>query len=174
MAIDGKDKKAIHVQLLNILIKRLPRVVSNPIDTHIDYILLISQNEKNSLSVAWLNMRTTSSLESFNAVLKRSIAKSFNLFKFVARLKYHECRKAERMNNLSHDDLSELHYARRKKKDEEREKKIQKVSAMLHDGQITIGEFLKIMVTDEESMYKFGHMTYIIYYKKRIWLFIFR
>lgn len=98
-------------------------------------------------------MRTTSSLESFNAVLKRSIVRRFNFFKFVTRIKFHECRKAERMHNLLHDKLSELHYLRRKKNDQEREAKIQKVTLMLTEGRITIKEFLQMMTNEVESNY---------------------
>lgn len=103
-------------------------------------------------------MRTTSSLEAFNAVLKRSIAQRFNFFKFVARLKFHECRKAERMHNLVHDALSELHYARRKIKDQEREVKIQKVTMMLTEGKLTIMEFLQAMSNEDESMLEYKIM----------------
>lgn len=96
-------------------------------------------------------MRTTSSLEAFNAVLKRSIVQRFNLFKFITRLKFHECRKSERMHNLANDDLTELHYARRKKNDQDREAKIAQVTMMLKEKTVTVKQFLQIMASDDES-----------------------
>lgn len=95
-------------------------------------------------------MRTTSSLESFNAVLSRSIYKRFNFFKFIVKLKFHDARKSERMHNLAHDVLAETQYERRKAKDKDREKKIANVTEMLKNKEISIGRFLRVMATDDE------------------------
>lgn len=109
------------------------------------------QNEKHSLSVAFLNMRTTSSLEAFNAVLKRSIVQRFNFFKFISRIKFHECRKSERMYNLANENVIESHYVRRKRNDQDREAKIARVTLMLTKKTITFKQFLQIISTEDES-----------------------
>lgn len=110
------------------------------------------QNQKHSLSVANLNMRTTSSLESFNAVLNRSIAKKANFFKFVEGLKLHESRKADDMHNRTHDNLPEEHFERRHLRDREREEKIRSHTILLESGVISTADFLQAMV-DETSTY---------------------
>lgn len=67
-------------------------------------------------------MRTTSSLESLNAVLKRMFPMHPNLFKFMERLQYHEFGKQTEMNillqRISENDDSQLKILRYRKRDE--------------------------------------------------------
>lgn len=67
-------------------------------------------------------MRTTSSLESLNAVLKRMFPNHPNLFKFMERLQYHEFGKQIDMNILvqanSESDDPQLKIPRYRKRDE--------------------------------------------------------
>lgn len=109
------------------------------------------QNQKNSISVANLNMRTTSSLESFNAVLNRSIAKKANFFKFLERLKLHESRKADDMHSRAHHTLPEKHFKRRHLRDQERENKIRSLTTLLESGAISTGDFLQAMANESST-----------------------
>lgn len=106
-------------------------------------------------------MRTTSSLEAFNAVLKRSIVQRFNFFKFISRIRFHECRKSERMHNLANDNVTESHYVRRKRNDQDREAKIARVTMMLTKNMITVKQFLQIISTEDESKCFPLHLTRI-------------
>lgn len=100
------------------------------------------QNAKNSLSVIDLNMRTTSSLESFNAYLNRTIEKRGNFFKFVVNLKIHESRKADTMYSLVHDEVPDAQYQRRKLRDRQRDAKVEMNRVLLRDGKISVAGFL--------------------------------
>lgn len=97
-------------------------------------------------------MRTTSSLESFNAYLNRTIPKRGNLFKFMSRLKYHECRKADRMHNLVHNFVPQKQFERKTLKDRLREAKIEKATDLLSKG-ASIGDFLNALANEENSTY---------------------
>lgn len=117
-------------------------------------ILFDVQDARNSLSVTNLNMRTTSSLESFNAILNRSIAKNAHFFKFLLRLRIHESRKTDEMHYMAHHILPDSQFERRKQRDRERENKIQFFSAKLLSGRFTTAEFLLAMAADENGMQK--------------------
>lgn len=58
---------------------------------------LLLQNSKDSISVAELNMRTTSSLESINSQMGRSFPKHGHVWQFIEQLKYHEYSKSRDM-----------------------------------------------------------------------------
>lgn len=90
-------------------------------------------------------MRTTSSLESFNAYLNKTIAKRANFFKFVANLKLHESRKADTMSNLATDVLPDAQYTRRKVRDQQRDAKIKLHTALLCQCKISVVDFLDAM-----------------------------
>lgn len=83
-------------------------------------------------------MRTTSSVESFNHVLNQSISKRPNFFKFVQMLRFVESQKTDEMFDLANNTIP-AHLERRKKRDQEREKKIR---ALTQD--------LKRRMTDEK------------------------
>lgn len=109
-----------------------------------------NQDEVNSLSVANVNMRTTSSLESFNSALNRSIPKKANFFTFVQRLKLHESRKADQMSNIINDKLPQNHFERKHYCDRKREEKIRLHSERLYNGQTNTCGFLAA-ITDESG-----------------------
>lgn len=68
-------------------------------------ILKSTKNEQTSLSVAYLNMRTTSSVEGFNSFLNRSVRLRDHFFKFVESLRLHESRKTDELFNIIHDKV---------------------------------------------------------------------
>lgn len=99
-------------------------------------------------------MRTTSSLESFNAVLNKSIAKRANLFKFVPRLRLHASRKEDEMIQLAKGLLRPDQFKRRKEKDQMREEKIQYLTAKYLNGKITeqkVKNFLREISADKNG-----------------------
>lgn len=98
-------------------------------------------------------MRTTSSVESFNAVLLRSIAKRPHFFKFLSRMKYHESRKADEFINLAHTNVTASQFERRKMKDKLREKKIKDLTEMLNKNGIDAHDFLELMVKEDDCMF---------------------
>lgn len=98
-------------------------------------------------------MRTTSSIESFNSVLNRSIAKRPHFFKFIERLKFHESRKADNFINLAEDPIKESQYQPRHMKDRLRHNKITELTDMLKNNRIDVERFLEMMANEENCMY---------------------
>lgn len=96
-------------------------------------------------------MRTTSSLEGFNAVLNRTIAKHPNFYKFIERLRIHESQRADEMIALVQDPLSEKHFEPRHQKDKNRDEKIKHYTALLCSQHITIADFLNAMVSFDDG-----------------------
>lgn len=96
-------------------------------------------------------MRTTSSLESFNSKLNRSIAKKSNYYRFFERLRIHESRSADRMHNLSTDLLPDTHFDPKHKYYQERAIKIKANTSLLCKGKMTVAEFLYEMTVDEDE-----------------------
>lgn len=96
-------------------------------------------------------MRTTSSLESFNAVLNRSIAKRPNFYKFVERLKLHESRAADQMYNAVHglQKCLEPHH----EKDRQRAEKIKHFTKLICNRKLTPQEFLNAMAQKDRMYY---------------------
>lgn len=88
-------------------------------------------------------MRTTSSLESLNSQLGRSFKKKGHIWKFIEQLKYHEFSKAYDMLKLTESTakISE----RKRKKDIERQRKIEFFTNLLKEGVIDAGAFLEAM-----------------------------
>lgn len=104
------------------------------------------QNEKNTLSVFGLSMRTTSPLESFNSVIGRSFPKHPNIFRFIDYMKMHESNIVLKMRSLLECDVPNVS---QRKRDLERDAKITKATKMLGEKQIAVEEFLEIVSTDE-------------------------
>lgn len=122
-----------------------------------NYILTfayLKQNEKNSLSVANLNFRSTGSLEGLNSVLNRSILKKPHFFRFVQCLRYHESRKANDMINLHNDDMPQSHFEPRHKKDRERNNKIKHYTDLLEKNAIDVEQFLEAMASGYDGVFK--------------------
>lgn len=104
------------------------------------------KNAKNCISVAGSNMRTISSVESLNSQLNRSFPKHGNIWKFVEQLKLHEFTKATEMAKLMHSNKkSPAQNQRKRKKDKEREAKIDFFMKMLDANEISPGIFLEAM-----------------------------
>lgn len=100
-------------------------------------------------------MRTTSSLESFNAYLNRSIAKRGHFFKFIVNLKMHESRKADTMSSLITDTVPDAQYQRRKIRDQKRDAKIKMNTDLLKNEKISVAGFLNAMSSEEFGMKQF-------------------
>lgn len=103
---------------------------------------LYSKNEKYGLSVANLNMRTISSLESINSHIGRSFPKHPNIFKFIDCLKQYEYTKTTKMRKLI-ENCPKKQMERKHKKDKEREKKIIHFSSLFRRKKIDLALFLE-------------------------------
>lgn len=97
-------------------------------------------------------MRTTSSVESFNALLNRSIVKSPEFFNLVLSLKIHETRIVDEMWYVSRSNPEPNDYfEKKKKKDQERDKKIRVLTKKLNEMELTTEEFMREMAKDENG-----------------------
>lgn len=105
---------------------------------------LYSKNQKNGLSVADLNMRTTSSLESINSHIGRSFPKHPNIFKFIDCLKQYEYTRSTKMRKLI-QNCPKRQMERKHNKDKEREKKIKHFTSLFRRKKINLGIFLEAM-----------------------------
>lgn len=119
-------------------------------------------------------MRTTSSPESNNSKLNRSIPKRANFFKFVDQLKVQESSRLTDFYNLANDNPHENSFERRRKRDQERDSKIKTQSDLLKENKISIKEFLEEMAKREIGI---AYYVYILisfpqfYYIFFSWLF---
>lgn len=102
------------------------------------------QNKEHNLSVAKLNMRTTSSIESLNSQLQRTFKRHGNIFKFVESLQLHEYSKVLDIKQL-HNSEPAKQMERRKNSDKERDAKIKYFSGKLEIREIDVTEFLEAM-----------------------------
>lgn len=102
------------------------------------------------MSVFELNMRTTSSLESLNSVLGRLIPHKPNIFKFVDGIRIHEFAKCEELLQL--DASEKARPARKRKRDQERDDRIKRVTQNLVDKRITTSMFLETFSVTENSL----------------------
>lgn len=97
-------------------------------------------------------MRTTSSVESFNAVLNRSIERHPEFFKLVLALQLHESRKADEMHYLATNNPSpDAHFKKKNKQDQERNEKITALTEKLNLGILSTEEFMWAMAKDENG-----------------------
>lgn len=94
-------------------------------------------------------MRTTSSFESFNSVLGRSIPKHPHIFKFMDYLKLHEFSKYCDMLDLLRPNIPAQQFKRKRKIDQERDNKIYFFTQKLKESKITPIEFLEAMAVKE-------------------------
>lgn len=108
----------------------------------------ISQNEKHSLSVFLLELRTTSSLESMHAVLAKQFPKHSNIFDFIANLRQYECTTADNIQGLVDLDGPSPYVH---EKDRLRDEKIKRLSHLLKNQTISTTEFLDEMSKDCEN-----------------------
>lgn len=105
------------------------------------YTYNILQNEKNTISVAGLDMRTTSVLEAMHSVIQRTFPQKTHIFKFIENLKLHEATKSTDLYRLSKGDQIQ----QKRAEDKERAQKIEKCTEDLERGTITVARFLDLM-----------------------------
>lgn len=103
------------------------------------------QNERNTISVADLRMRTTSSVEGINSVIQRHFPQKPDIFHFVENLKMHESIKSSDLHRL----FLKKRQVRKRKEDEEREERIQICSEHLKNGEISAMQFLKLLANQK-------------------------
>lgn len=96
-------------------------------------------------------MRTTSSLESMNAVLKRICPVHPHLFKFLDRLRFHEFSKSfEMLQAINSDSPTEKLERRRRLKCRQRMAKIKYLTKELKENkEMTAGLFLDAMANGD-------------------------
>lgn len=100
-------------------------------------------------------MRTTSSVESFNAVLNRSIDKHPDFFRLVMALKIHESRKTDHLFYTTHNDPKPDEFFEKKKiRDRERDKTIRGLTAKLNNDELNTEEFMHAMAKDENGKHE--------------------
>lgn len=132
------------------------------------------QNERNSLSVFGINMRTTSSLESLNATLKRWFPSHPHIYKFLECLKLFEFSKAlDMLEAVRTGAPTPEQLQRKKKKDQKREDKIKYLTDLLeYNGFMTAEQFLRLFAADvhdaEEVMQEEGGNTFILFFAELI------
>lgn len=85
-------------------------------------------------------MRTTSSVESMNAVMRRLFPSHPHIFKFIDRLQVHEYSKSTDLLEATKTDKVDI--KRRKKRDQRREEKINHFSDLLNSHEISAEGFL--------------------------------
>lgn len=108
------------------------------------------QNKKNPLSVNNVNMRTTSSLESFNSVLGRLFPRHPHLFRFIDRLRLIEFSKTLDLMDLIENELPDDQFQRRRLRDKKREEKIKYFTIQLQtDGDMSPADFLEAMANKD-------------------------
>lgn len=104
-------------------------------------------------------MRTTSSLESLNATLRRSFPMHPHIYKFMDRLKVHEYSKMMDMFEALRSNQPDVQLHRRKKKDQLRDEKIKQLTSQLKsDTNMSPSLFLREMASTgpEEESSKFS------------------
>lgn len=119
--------------------------------------LQIKQNKRNSISVAQLSMRTTSSLESMHSMLNRSLARKKHFFKFIECLRLHESRKAD----ILFSSLNGIPATRfqRNAKNQRRNEKIKHFTELLLKKKINAKEFLQAMADDCKLNLQYFHIS---------------
>lgn len=94
-------------------------------------------------------MRTTSSLESLNATLKRWFPSHPHIYKFLECLKLHEFSKSMDMLDAVKTEVSQKQLQRRKKKDQKREEKIKYLTELFQtDPTMSAERFLELFASD--------------------------
>lgn len=89
-------------------------------------------------------MRTTSSLECMNSVLRRMFPLHPHIFKFMDCLRYHEFGQQLRMFKLVKEEATKKQLDRKRKKDQKRNVKIKAYTdELLTNPLFSVGEFLK-------------------------------
>lgn len=95
-------------------------------------------------------MRTTSSVESLNSQLKLSFAKHGHIWSFIEQLRLFEFTKSVEMFKLISGKFSKNQLERKRKRDKERQDKIDYLTGTLTKNEISIEEFLEAMSADDK------------------------
>lgn len=109
------------------------------------------QNNRNPLSVFGATMRTTSSLESLNSVLRRSFPLHPRLFKFIDCLQWFEFSKSLDVLELFASNIPKDQRKGKRQRDQKREQKIQFCVQKLGsvDAEFDVGWFLDTMASED-------------------------
>lgn len=103
----------------------------------------------NPLSVHGANMRTTSSLESLNSQLNRTFGRAHpNIFEFIEHLKLHEAFKSNIMLAKT-TSVTKEQLEPRRKRDKERNLKIEFFTEKFANNEISVVEFLTAMANKD-------------------------
>lgn len=97
-------------------------------------------------------MRTTSSLESMNAAMRRSFPNHPHIYKFLDRLRLHEFSKFIDMLDAVQNDAPQTQFQRRKKRDKLRDEKIKCLTQKLKAGELSTKSFLTEMTKEKENV----------------------
>lgn len=100
------------------------------------------QNDKNTISVADLDMRTTSVLEAMHSVIQRTFPSKPHIYKFIDNLKLHEAKKATDLYRHSQGDIK---IQQIRAKDKKRAEKIKDCLEKLSKGCISVEKFLELI-----------------------------
>lgn len=100
------------------------------------------QNERNTISVAELDMRTTSVLEAMHSVIQRTFPTNPHIFKFIENLKLHEAKKSSDLYQTTqgNDRIQQI-----RAEDRERAQKIKECTEKLKDELISVAKFLDLV-----------------------------
>lgn len=106
------------------------------------------------LSVAGLTMRTTSSVESLNSVLGRSMPKHPNVFRFMDHLRLHEFAKYMDFKESLKPAAGEKQFERQRKDTKDRAKNIQSFTTKLELNEINVVEFMEGVSGTTDEMFE--------------------
>lgn len=122
--------------------------------TFIQSVFIIFKDKKNSISVANLNNRTTSPLESFHSAMNRSVPKHANFFVFIDGVKLFESKKSDELYNVIHAKPSANLNKAIRKEAQERDVRIRSLTELICSGAISTKQFLEAMAEDDQCMYE--------------------
>lgn len=99
------------------------------------------QNDKNTISVADLSMRTTSVLEAMHSVIQRTFPSKPHIFNFIDNLKLHEAKCSTNLYQVSQgNNIQQI-----RAEDKERAQKVEKCLNDLKKGDISVEFFLDLL-----------------------------
>lgn len=116
------------------------------------------QNERNTISVAELEMRTTSSLEAMNSQIQRMLPVKRHLYKFIESLQLHESIKSSDLYQLSTGNITNRQLEKRRIEDRVRDAKIKSLTEQLKMRKISVWNFLKSMSDVKKTVRTYVHI----------------
>lgn len=114
------------------------------------FFALISQNKKRALSVASLDMRTTSSVESMHRVFGKQFPHHPNIYDFIENLRQFEYTVKDKLEEFVDGD-GPLPHNFSSEKDRLRDEKIKRLSKLLKEHKISVHQFLDEMSNEDEN-----------------------